>query len=92
MPILSLCFLGAQNSRRQILLTSTMSCCLLLLDLGKSSHRYGADYCNLKSFLLKWLIFQLLFKTVYSNPLNMAPTALCPSGGIWIKKTTTGEN
>lgn len=57
---LSVHFPGAQNSGRQILLASKMSCSFLLLDLEKSCHCYGwAVCCNVKSFVPKWLILNI---------------------------------
>lgn len=57
---LSVRFPGAQNSGRQILLASKMSCSFLLLDLEKSCHCYGwAVCCNIKSFVPKWLILNM---------------------------------
>lgn len=88
MPALSVHFPGAQNSGRQILLASKMSCSFLLLDLEKS--RLGC-LLHCQKFSTQMADFELVFETVYGNLLNMAHTTH-PLGGIWIKKITTGEN
>lgn len=83
MPTLSVYFPEAQNSERQILLASKMSCSFLLLTLKNLVIAMVELFAAMSNFSTQMADFEFVFKTVYSNPLNMAPTTLCLLGGIW---------